>query len=281
MPLPSPAVISKAFPHFDITHERRTFQNCLWEGNLHGRSVFVKAYTTSDHYQTEKLVLHALNANQRPRPFRFPQILAEVDVLQTLVMTKVFGGELAMTNSADCIPDIVRMLRALHQEKKIRSVTRLNMAEQLARYQRNISRSDHLTPNERAVAIQVLRRLQDRGLRLCHENDFIHGDMNRGNILYDHTNECPVALIDFERAAMGDGMQDVAKFTWRVLANDQYLANQLLAEYLARSPTKEDKRHFTHVLMCEYVGAVSYFAYRGYQEHYPFKDEAINLLQQC
>lgn len=281
MPLPSLALIKEAFPAVEIIQEKHTFQNCLWRGAVASRALYIKAYTAAEHYAAERDTLVALEQNHQTANFRFPEILAADEELRVLMISEVSGRVLSATDHLSCVSQVATVLRSFHAERGCIHATRSDVAQLLHLYQTNIDTTDKFSPGERAVLTRALSRLRRSTNRLIGGQELIHGDMNLGNILYDPQDAVPFALIDFERVAIGNGLRDVAKFIWRVLGADPYYAQKLLGEYLGRVPSLQDQKDLQDALIFEYLGAVSYFAYRGYQENYPFKDDAINQLWQC
>src|SRR3990172_2199339 len=85
-------------------------------------------------------------------------------------------------------------------------------------------------------------------------------------------------IIDLERARVDHPFADLAKFSWRVLDNESDIVRMLLVKYLQRKPDKKEVTLLNAYMALEFLGAVSYYAYEGHANNYPYKDQAIHNL---
>ncbi len=281
MPLLSVEHISDLFPAAKIKSVRRTFQNCLLEVTLpEDVSGVIKAYDTAAHYQAEKYWLETLAGHKLD--FRVPKLIHADDQRLVLMMTFLVGQPLKKSTLLDQeLPVFANTLKSFHQ-LPVPTMTKSNIRKMLALYEQNFHSARHLKAEECSLALKMSARIKNALDSFeVRSADLIHGDLNAGNILYAQAAEQPFALLDFERTGQGDVYSDLAKFVWRVLGSDALAATELLGAYLGRKPQALEREKLFCFTGIEYLAAVSYFEYRGYQEDYPFKDEAITQLALC
>lgn len=80
-------------------------------------------------------------------------------------------------------------------------------------------------------------------------HSLVHGDFHIGQLVGKGKN---VMLIDFADSSIGDGMYDVAKFSFRIKYPES-----LLHSYLGREPTKKDKAYFQVMRLLVYLDIAS------------------------
>lgn len=261
---------------------RQTFQNCLVRGRMHdGRAVFVKSYGTQGHYDTERRLLYHLHGVKKA--FRTPEPITRHDAERTVVMSALSGEALSISQENDeHIGAFSKVLRDFHLQSHSSHLMHPDILGILRMYVANIDRAEHISSSEQRLAIRLATKLSDSVSDLpLTTSHVVHGDVNAGNILYDPDHQVSYAVIDFERAGIGDGYSDIAKFNWRVLGSDAYLSSAFLTAYLQRKPSERERDKLKWFAGLEYLGAVSYFEYRGHRENYPFKDDAIKHIESC
>ncbi|MBI4835806.1 MAG: aminoglycoside phosphotransferase family protein [Candidatus Abawacabacteria bacterium] len=280
MPLPSLSAISTAFPAVKVTGKANTFQNTVLQGCKDQAPVYVKSYASLENYRTERAVLKAFN-HLPPGQFRVPKILVDAEAITTLLLDKVPGEHIEIANDEQRLVELAVVLRSLHQERSIRTLQRVDLHTRLALFAKNIVFTDTLSSGEKCIAAKAAEEVKDCWNSVHYRSDqLVHGDMHLGNLLYHPYLPQPYAVIDFERAYRGDGIFDLAKLTWRALKGNAYASGKLLECYFARQVTVDEQRKLIAAIVYECLGSISYFAYRGHQEGYPYKDAAFNYLEQ-
>lgn len=249
---------------------KKGFQNTVIRTMIGDEEIYIKIYAEQDNFLVESSALQQLkNAS-----LSLPQLRAHHRNICTNILTSVPGRALCRE---DCCNDVfdrfVTVLRILHQSAYLQEGNKMQMSTLLDLYMRRIDESIHVKQEEKRLVWQVIQRIRST-LQSVARKCFVHGDLNAGNILY-----CPdvhgIGFIDFERARQDHPFADLAKFSWRVLDNDIDYVRELLIRYLQRSPNRQEEEIFNAYMALESIGAISYYAYQGYANNYPYKDQAM------
>lgn len=254
-----------------------SFRNQVTRGLWQGEPAYCKVYPEAEYWQTEMMVLTGCSKRSY---VSIPDLYHGSRTELRTVMSAVPGHHLEQI-TADQVRQLATVLKLFHQEYCGRCLQRLDLLARLDRFRTNIVQAHCLDARERQVSEHSCRLLESELVPVGAEtNDLVHGDFNLGNVLFDSTQQ-KFSFIDFERSFSGLGLLDVAKGAWRILHNNNDAIDLFLLAYYGRPPTAEERSHFLFAQMFEYLGAISYFAYEGHKNGYPYKEEAINQLAAC
>ncbi len=271
---PSTTTIDQKFVALE---ERASFRNQVARGLWQGKNAYRKKYPEWEYWHNEITVLNSVSDHDELHVPHLYQV-SEVDLVAVI---SVMPGEKFAAITTHQVHRLAVNLRTFHHAQLICALVRLDLGERLALFRNNIVEAECLNLAEKRTAEQAIELAQAELLPRAHElKQLVHGDFNLGNVLYDPQSD-QVGLIDFERAHTGFGLLDIAKGAWRILNNNPEAIEEFLLAYYGRLPTAEERRSFVLAQLYEYLGSVSYFAFEGYKNGFPYKDEAINHIAQC
>lgn len=256
---------------------RPSFRNQVRLGLWRGERAYRKTYPEREFWETELTMLALLADHPH---IVTPAIYGANEDSLSVVMSEISGQRLEHVDT-ELVTSLAVTLRLLHQEQSARGLVRMDMVKCLQLFQGNIASAGCLTADEQDVALRALNVLDQELVPATWEaKDVVHGDFNLGNVLRSRSST-KLGLIDFERSFIGLGLVDLAKGAWRILNNNAEAVDLLLRAYYGRDPTREELRLFCLVSVLEYLGAISYFAFEGHANGYPYKDDAFKHLKQC
>ncbi len=257
---------SELLPGLQIRSYKKGFQNTIIQARLGHEEVFVKIYGVPSNFLIESLALDKLKGTS----LTLPRLRAQYRDLCINVLSPVLGRPLKKEDcSHDIIKNLVDCLEILHGGQATLPPEQMV----LDLYVRNIDESRYIREEEKRLVGKIANAIRTT-LSNAMEQKFVHGDLNASNVLY-----CPesqgIGFIDFERARNDHPFADLAKFSWRVLDNDLDLVRALLIQYLKRFPDEQERQVFNAYWALESLGAISYYAFAGHANNYPYKDNAI------
>jgi len=264
--------ITDLLSRLEIISCSKGFQNTVIRAILDDEAVFVKIYGEPENFDNESLVLLQLEKDN----FVFPRLRAHHRNLLANILSCVPGRPLTKDDCDNgAFDQFVVSLRSLHGFRGLHKRNGIQR-EMIDLYVRKICESIHVKEEEKKLVSEVAGSVRTT-LLTVHGNGFIHGDLNANNILYSPESR-EIGYIDFERARVDHPFADLAKFSWRVLDNESDIVRMLLVKYLQRKPDKKEVTLLNAYMALEFLGAVSYYAYEGHANNYPYKDQAIHNL---
>lgn len=133
------------------------------------------------------------------------------EVTTGLMLSEYIEGHpwsLAQARDPGCIARFAERLNALHTLALPAGARQLDYAELLQRYRTSLAAESGVRVQERvALEPEADRRLAELALH-PRERTLCHNDVHRQNIIDGHA----LTLVDWEYAAVGDGMFDLAAF---------------------------------------------------------------------